>query len=322
EKIDGTIIAQKALSAVTRTGQRFGISYLVDLLRGSRSQKIRDEHKLLKTYGVGADLSKEEWFAHFKDLVSQEFLAQTDGAYPTIVLTEKSDDVLKGRAAVELFKIEAAEVDRSKKEQPSSTPYITELFDQLRHLRLELSKNEGLPPYVVFSDATLVEMAAFLPQNESEMLRISGVGDLKLKKYGTVFLDVIRDYCDRNKLGSRIDLETGTRKPRSRTKRNDKGDDTFTVSLKMFRAGRSISEIAAERGLALSTIESHLARFVETGEVALAEVVPDHKIEPIRKALIELNVETAIGPVKELLGDEYSYGEIRAVAADFLRHNN
>ena len=87
----------------------------------------------------------------------------------------------------------------------------------------------------------------------------------------------------------------------------------------MFKAGKPPAEIAAARGLALSTVEGHLSRFVPTGQVSLEELVPPHKIETIRKAIIDLNAETAIGPVKELLGDDYSYGEIRAVAAEFLR---
>ena len=103
EKFDGTIIAQKALSAVARTDQRMGLSYLIDFLRGSKSQKIWDTHKNLKTYGVGADISKENWFDYFKDLIAQGFLKQTEGQFPTIVLTEKSEDVLKGKVKSRTF---------------------------------------------------------------------------------------------------------------------------------------------------------------------------------------------------------------------------
>ncbi len=321
EKIDGTIIAQKALSAVVRTGQRFGLTYLIDFLRGSRSQKIWAEHTMLKTYGVGADISKEEWFAYFKELIAQGFLDQTDGTYPTIGITAKGRNVLKGDMQVELFKITAPDVSRSSSAGVAAPSYIKDLFDELKQKRLALARAEDIPPYIVFSDASLAEMAAYLPQNEEEMLRISGVGDVKMDKYGSAFLGIIREYCEKNVLASRIDLKTKNRKPKTRTKRDAKGDDTYTISLKMFRSGRPISEIAAERGLATSTIEGHLARFIPTGEVKLGELVPEHKVEPIRKAIIELNAETSIGPVKELLGEDYSYGEIRAVAAEFLRSN-
>src|SRR5205085_526562 len=104
ETFDGTIIAQKALSAVFRTGQRFGMTYLIDFLRGSDAQSIRDEHKNLKTYGVGSDVSKNAWFEYFKDLIAQGYLAQAEGKYPIILLTDKSSDVLAGRVKVELTK--------------------------------------------------------------------------------------------------------------------------------------------------------------------------------------------------------------------------
>ncbi|HVE57565.1 MAG TPA: RecQ family ATP-dependent DNA helicase, partial [Pyrinomonadaceae bacterium] len=109
ERFDGTVIAQKALSAVYRTNQRMGLGYLVDFLRGSQSQKIWDEHKNLKTYGVGADVSKNQWFEYFRDLISQGFLKQSDGQFPIIQLTEKSLDVLKGNVAVELIKVTVKE---------------------------------------------------------------------------------------------------------------------------------------------------------------------------------------------------------------------
>ena len=321
ERFDGTIIAQKALSAVARTGQRFGLSYLIDLLRGSQSQKIRDEHKNLKTYGVGADVSKEDWFSYFKELIAQGILQQTGGEYPVIALTEKSEDVLKGNTKVELFTVTTKETHGSSLVSAVSHPYIPELFNELKQLRTAFARSEDVPPYVIFSDATLVELATYLPHNEQEMLAISGVGDVKLEKYGADFLEKIREYCDDNNLESRIGLKSPERRRRQRTKRDAIGEDTFTTSLKMFKAGKSPAEIARERSLAQSTIEGHLARFIPTGQVKLEELVPGHKIEPIRRAIIELNAETAVGPVKELLGDDFTYGEIRAVHAALSRQD-
>jgi ATP-dependent DNA helicase RecQ len=319
EKFDGTIIAQKALSAVARTGQRMGLSYLVDFLRGSKSQKIWDEHKNLKTYGVGADISKENWFEYFKDLLAQGILRQTEEKFPRIVLTEKSEDVLRGKVTVELFKAAEREEKRTSLVSDVSLPYIKELFDALKKLRSEFSRSEGVPPYVVFSDAALIEMATYLPQTSSEMLKISGVGDVKMDKYGLDFLRAVKEYCRENGLSSRIELKTPKREPKRRTKRNADGDDTYTITLKMFRSGSSVEQIAEERGLSPNTIETHLVRFIPTGEVRLAEIVAEEKIEPIRKAILELNAEQGIAPVKEFLGEDFSYGEIRAVIADFMR---
>ena len=322
EKFDGTIIAQKALSAVARTGQSFGLTYLIDLLRGSKSQKMRLEHLNLKTYGIGADISKNNWFDYFKDLISQGFLAQTEGQYPTIVLTEKSEDVLKGNVEVELFKVIEKEDKKQSLVSEVSLPYIKELFDELKILRTAFAREESVPPYVVFSDATLIEMATYLPEDGNEMLKISGVGDIKMQKYGADFLTKITDYCEENNLESRINLKTPKHEPKKRTKRNAKGEDTHMISLKMFKNGASINEIAEQRELAAGTIETHLVRFIPSGEVKLAEIVPEYKIETIRNAIIEMNADQGIGPIKEFLGEDYSYGEIRAVVADFMRIAN
>jgi ATP-dependent DNA helicase RecQ len=314
EKIDGTVIAQKALSAVARTGQTFGISYLIDFIRGSKSKKIRGEHKNLKTYGVGADISKDSWFAYFKDMISQGILAQTGGQYPTIEFTKKSLEVLSGNLSVELFKIIAEKEKKSSLVSKVSHPYIQELFDELKTLRTIFAKEEGVPPYVVFSDATLVEFATYLPQSKSEMLKISCVGDVKMNKYGADFLNSVRTYCKKNKLASRIELKTPKRKP-PRT-RNSRGGGTHTISLKMFKEGLSIPEIAKERSLKQSTIENHLVRFISSGEVEVEELVDIEKIEPIREVILELNPENGLAPIKERLGEEFSYGEIRAVVAE------
>ncbi len=322
EKFDGTIIAQKALSAVVRTGQSFGLTYLIDLLRGSKSQKMRLEHLNLKTYGVGADISKNNWFDYFKDLISQGFLAQTEGQYPTVVLTEKSEDVLKGNVEVELFKVIEKEDKKQSLVSEVSLPYIKELFDALKILRTAFAREESVPPYVVFSDATLIEMSTYLPEVKNEMLKISGVGDVKMEKYGADFLAKITDYCEENNLESRINLKTPKHEPKKRTKRNAKGEDTYTISLKMFKNGASIDEIAEQRELASGTIETHLVRFIPSGEVKLTEIVPEYKIETIRNAIIEMNADQGIGPIKEFLGEDYSYGEIRAVVADFMRMAN
>jgi ATP-dependent DNA helicase RecQ len=304
ERFDGTIIAQKALSAVYRTGQRFGLSYLIDFLRGSQAKTIRDEHKNLKTYGVGADISKDNWFDYFKDLIAQGYLKQTEGQYPTIVLTEKSEAVLRGNERVDLIKVTIKEDRKASLVSKVSHDYFKDLF---------------VPPYVIFSDATLIEMATYLPQTEDEMRKISGVGDLKMEKYGADFLEVVKDYCDRNNLASRINLKSPKRERKTRTKRDANGQDTYSISLDMFKSGLSIAEIAEARGMAQSTIETHLVRFIASGEISLEDLVLFSKIEPIRNAITRLNSGTAVAPVKEFLGENFSYGEIRAVMAEFLR---
>lgn len=315
EKFDGTIIAQKALSAVYRTEQRMGLNYLIDFLRGSQSQKIWDTHKTLKTYGVGADISKNNWFDYFKDLIGQGYLKQTEGQFPTIVLTEKSNAVLFENETVELFKVTVKEDKQPKPASDVPQEYFRDLFDALKSVRTTIARGENVPPYIVFSDATLIEMSAYLPQTKEEMRKISGVGDLKLEKYSIDFLSEIRKYCETKNLGSRIDLKTPKREPKKRTKRDVEGIDTYHQTLDMFYSGLSIEEIAEARELAKGTIEMHLVRFVQSGEVRIEDLVSPEKISGIKAAILQAQSNGAVAPVKEILGDEYSYGEIRAVMA-------
>ena len=318
ENFDGTVIAQKALSAVARTGPRFGLSYLIEFLRGSTSQKIREEHKELKTYGIGADLSKEEWTSYFKQLIAQGLILQTGGTYPTLALTDTSGDVLKGNVEVKLVKV-AVTVDDTEADAAIPTDYDRELFDILRKERLEIAREEQVPPYIVFSDVTLVEMASYYPQSREDMIRISGIGDTKMERYGERFIALITEYCTVRQIEPK--RKPGAAKKVSRQKKTPGPGGTHLETLRMYRAGHSIESIAETRGLAISTIESHLARFVETGEIDLDELVPAHKAEIIRAAIIESDAGEAVGPVKSRLGDEYTYGEIRAVMANFARRS-
>jgi len=315
ETIDGTIIAQKALSAVYRTGQRMGLGYLVDFLRGSQSQKIWDSHKNLKTYGVGADISRSEWFEYFRELMAQGYLKQSDGQFPTIQLTEKSDEVLRGNVSIELIKATVREEKKQTLVPDVSHEYFKDLFNDLKKVRTDFARAENVPPYVVFSDATLVEMATFLPLDLNAMGKISGVGELKLEKYGADFLEVVKDYCDANNLESRIGLKQPKREKKQRTKRTESGQSTYDISLEMFKSGYSVEEIARKRGMTKSTVEIHLVRFIQNGEITIEDIVPDYKIESIRDAIERFRDLGALSPIKEFLGDNYSYGEIRAVLA-------
>ncbi|MFL6374643.1 MAG: DNA helicase RecQ [Pyrinomonadaceae bacterium] len=310
ETFDATIVAQKALSAVYRTGQRFGISYLIDLLRGS--QAVRDEHKNIKTYGVGSDISKNDWFDHFKDLIARGYLVQSVGNYPTLQLTEKSADVLAGRVKVELTKARVRE-QRAGKLAPADTTYEQPLFEELRRLRAVIAQAENLPPYIVFSDATLIEMATWLPLTDDDMRRIMGVGDVKMQKYGRDFLAEIRKYCSRLNLESRSGLKASSRARKRRT-RKPEGRSTFEISLDLFREGKSIQEIARIRDLGVSTIEGHLALFIPAGKIALEELVSTEKVPTIREAVFKHGT-AALGPIKTDLGEQFTYGEIRAVIA-------
>ncbi|MES2764451.1 MAG: DNA helicase RecQ [Bacteroidota bacterium] len=312
EKIDATIPAQKLLSAVFRLQGRFGANYVVDFLKGSDSEKIRAEHKLLKTYGAGAELSKNQWMDYLRDLVALGYLQQTDDKFPLLKLTEMSGPVLKGEEQVWLVK--ASEQKEEKKyAAKTELPYEKELFDLLKSLRKQLADDDKVPPYVIFSDATLVEMASYFPLTIDEMRKISGVGEMKLERYGGNFLKEIQQYCIDNQLSSKIHQKTVGRQPRSSAPK-EKLPDTKFISLDLFKRGKSITEIAALRNFSTNTIEGHLAHYVATGEIPLEAIVERSKVPAIEDA-IQRYGNNALKPLKDALGDEFSYGEIKAVIA-------
>jgi ATP-dependent DNA helicase RecQ len=307
-KFDGTLIAQKALSAVARVKERFGANYIIDFLRGSKSEKIWADHKALKTYGAGADISKADWQRYLRELIAQGFLRISEDGYSALQLTVKSEAVLRGDLKVELI---ASEVISEQEEEALN--YETELLADLRKKRQEIAIGENLPAYIILSDATLLEVATYLPQKMDELRLISGFGDVKLAKYGREFLAVINAYSSEKGLTSRITQKSVKRERKSKPKKG-KISDTFKVTFDLYKEGKTVPEIANERGLSPTTIEGHLSRFVQTGELDVHEFVNEAKIPAIKNAVESYGSEM-LSPLKEVLGDAYTYGEIKAVIA-------
>lgn len=305
---DGTILAQKLLSAVFRLGERFGLGYTIDVLRGSRAQKIRPEHQTIKTFGAGADTSKEDWFRYAKDLIALGYLKQVGEPYPILALTKKSAAVLRGEETVMLT--ESVATKEIASELP---PHEEALFEQLKNLRADLARKANVPAYVIFSDATLLELATFLPVSSIELRRISGFGEVKIARYGFLFLDVIQKYCEEYAIASRMDQKF-TSSLRTHRIKKERNSDTKRESLRLFQSGKMPAEIAKIRELTTSTIESHLAYFVGTGDVALKDLVPEEKIARIRDA-IQKQGAFPRGALKIALGEDISYGQIDAVLA-------
>jgi ATP-dependent DNA helicase RecQ len=205
---DITIYAQKFLSCVKRVDEKFGAVHVVDILLGSKNEKIlRWEHDKLSTYGIGMELTKKQWMHIGRQLLNMGFLKQ-EGEYHTLSLTAKAWDSLKKREtifgaiqAVERTKKEATKKKAQKKQgKKESVEPDSELFAILRQKRKEMADAAGVPPYVIFSDRTLMEMAAYYPQSSESLLRIFGVGHAKLGKFGDTFLDMIRSYCKKHGL--------------------------------------------------------------------------------------------------------------------------
>jgi ATP-dependent DNA helicase RecQ len=196
---NGTTAAQKALSAVYRTGQQFGVGYLVDVLTGKKTERIEQyKHDQLKTFGVGADVSKADWHAIFRQLVAAGYLSVDMEGHGGLRLSKKSEPLLKGEQTIafrELTKFTAAKKSGGTKTTATSTVTVDEqdAWEMLREKRLQLSRRQNVPPYVIFHDTTLLEMLRRRPQSLLEMSKIPGVGDSKLQKYGQVFLDLLSE---------------------------------------------------------------------------------------------------------------------------------
>jgi ATP-dependent DNA helicase RecQ len=200
ESIDVTEDARKALSCVYRVQQRFGIGHLIDILRGSENERILNlGHNQLSTYGIGSDKSKDYWASIYRSLIHRGLLHQDLGDYSTLKLTKECWPLMKGEEAFFMAtpRIKATESQKTKKKKKKAIDdieYNQNLFDHLRQLRKELAAAAKVPPYVVFSDKSLAEMAAVLPETEEQMLQIHGVGDKKFQKYGELFLERIQEF--------------------------------------------------------------------------------------------------------------------------------
>lgn len=195
---DGTEAARKALSCVYRTGQRFGVNYVVDVLTGKDDSRIfQNQHEQLSTYGIGAEFAHTEWRRIFRQLISMGFLRVDMERHGAVMLTHTSRPLLRGEQQISLRKqVKASRQSAKPKRAPVEllAPVDEDLFEALRAERLKLATELGVPPYVVFHDSTLREMAAYQPMNTTELLDINGVGEAKLEKFGESFLAVIEDF--------------------------------------------------------------------------------------------------------------------------------
>ena len=196
ETFDATIEAQKVLSCVYRVGERFGVKHVVDVLRGADNERVRNlGHNKLSTYGIGAEMSEAEWTSIVRQLIHRGLLTQDIAHYSVLKLTAQARPVLKGEETLTLARPRIK--TKAKKRSRAAAglePGDEGLFDALRALRKSLAEEQGVPPYVVFGDATLVEMAQRKPSSDEELIMITGVGEKKLERYGAEFLYAISTF--------------------------------------------------------------------------------------------------------------------------------
>jgi ATP-dependent DNA helicase RecQ len=320
---NGTVIAQKILSAVIRTGERFGAAHVAKVLRGANTKQIRQYgHERLSVYDIVDDYSESQLLEVMSLLVGRGLLVR-GGQYPTLSVTGEGREALRPSASVSLPMLETATMDTGP--DAPATEYDAFLFEKLRSLRLRLAGERGVPPYVVFGDASLQQMARYYPQSNETFLKVSGVGESKLQQFGAAFLTVIRDHAGPN---GREDLLEGRVESGPSAGRKDRKGSSGGIgnSVKETRGlllqGMPLDEIARSRGFAVRTVVGHVVSLIESGDVSPAEyLVPTgDRLDKIRDAF-RVHGYYELSPVREALGHDYSYDELQ-IARAYLRSSH
>jgi len=300
ETWDGTIAAQQALSCIYRTEQRFGVTYLMDVLLGKDNDRIKSfGHDKQSTFGIGKELDEKQWRSVFRQLVAKGYVEVDFEGYGAFKLTEKCRPLLRSEETLMLRKDIAPEKGKRKKAERKAAAQgkDTMLWEALRAKRRELADDQDVPPFVIFHDATLMAMIEEKPVDLKQMSYISGVGEKKLELYGEKFLEVLHEFSD---------MEI---------------PDTVAESVVLFRLGYTVEKVAQQRELTEGTIYTHLAQAVEEGSVLLNDVIDlaENEIQQIEDAIISLPEEqkNALKPLFELFDGAYSYSVLRCVRAGF-----
>jgi len=328
---DITIPAQKFLSCVKRTGERFGAGHVADVLHGSKAEKIlKYEHDKLSTYGIGKELTQKQWMALARQLVQMGYLNQ-DGEYRTLSLTQKATDTLKSRAKI-FGQLQEHEARAPQKANKAELEYNHALFALLREKRKDLADEAGVPPYVIFSDRTLVEMSAYYPQSQASLLTISGVGQVKLSSYGETFLAVIKLYCEKHNIVEKKKAERRVKRSAfpSPAGRGVRGEGEISVRTTLiaeaYNEGESVENLMKRYQVTAGTILDHLMRYVTAGNnlrngsdlLALTSTSPDEQQNAF--AAFDEFGAALLKPVFEKLEGRLNYDELKILRLIYLAH--
>jgi ATP-dependent DNA helicase RecQ len=322
---DGTQAARKALSCIYRTGQRFGTSYLVDVLIGKTHERIRRfGHDQVSTFGIGQELTADQWKSVYRQLVAAGFIAVDIEGHGALRLTEQSRPLLRGERHIRLRqdpdrKRASVSGRRPAMELPSD-PEALALWQALRDYRRQLAQEQDVPAYHIFTDATLREILTYRPRDREELSRISGVGQVKLEHFGEGFLRLLKTHEAEHGRPAGLPSPPAARAaPISPRARSVGLTDTVRETLELCRSGQSVDRIAEYRGLKTSTVYAHLERCIEEGQVAVKDVVhlDQETIRAIELAIERLpeNAFMSLKPIFETFEGRYDYGLLRCVRA-------
>ncbi|MEG4322761.1 MULTISPECIES: DNA helicase RecQ [unclassified Microcoleus] len=306
---DWTLEAMKFLSCIARCQEKFGMNHIIDVLRGSKSQKILQyQHNQLSTYGIGKDRSADEWKKLSRSLINQGLLDEKTDGFPILKLNEKSWEIMKRQRTVEI----AIEAPREVQGRTRSLAVEVEgLFAILRTLRKQIADEQFVPPYVVFADRSLRDMAEKRPQNLTEFEEVYGVGSNKRDKYGKVFLEAIQAFCKEQGLPTGAASSAAANLPTLANVPSYSQMQTW----ELYRQGLTVQGIANARGMSPTTIAGHLVELMDMGkEVDLNLLVESERQQAIVQA-IEVIGDERLRAIYEYLQERYTFEEIKFVRA-------
>lgn len=313
--IDITADARIVCCAVLEVEERFGSGHIVDIITGAKRKRIRQfGHATLKSYGAGKGRKKEFWRELIEDLITQAVLTRTAGDRPVLRLAENASDVLEKDLRLTVRK--PSDASAAITQQKDSPDGDADLFEQLHVVRRQAADQRNVPPYVVFSDRALREMATRCPLTDAEFLTISGVGRVKLELFGPVFLPVIREFAQANPgraeelRKSMRDLAPEPKRPMIRPP-----SETVETTWRMLQQTPDPAQVAEARGLAVSTIFSHIEQVILSGrQVDIDAYIPSQRRQELERLFKELGTPM-LKPVIEASGSAFSYEEARLVRA-------
>jgi ATP-dependent DNA helicase RecQ len=305
---DWTIEAQKFLSCVARCKERFGMKYIIDVLRGSKQKRIRQNgHDRLSTYGIGMDKTAEQWKLLSRSLLHQGLVSETTDGYSVLKLNDASWEVLRKQRSVHIA-IPKKPVEVLTSASNKKIEFET-LLEILRSLRKQVADEQAIAPYMVFADSTLRLMAQLRPQTLDAFGELPGVVEYKVIQYGDRFVGAIQSY-----------IQSQTPAPKTpRTTASGRPTGTQIHTLQLYQNGLSVAEIAAQRNIKPSTVMGHLADLIQLNEpVDINQFVSPERQATIWQA-IQVVGDGALTPIRDYLGESYDYGEIRLVRALWRR---
>ncbi|UZO80219.1 DNA helicase RecQ [Aquimarina sp. ERC-38] len=298
EFIDGTIVAQKALSCIIRLGEEEPIGTLIDVLRGAQNATVLDNnYQQLKTYGIGRDLSWQDWQQYIIQLINQGFVEIAFHLNNKLKITPRAKKVLFEGEKVRLANLKAIEKQKETLKKAAKTIQEDTLFQRLRKLRLSIAQKNDIPAYQIFSDATLKDIEKSRPLTDDEFLQVNGVGRAKMQKYGHQFIKEILAFSSEK---------------RTKTKKRLASGDSYKLTLDLLNQGKTPEEISTERGLALSTIYGHLFKLSEAGhKLDLTAFIDASSLKAIEKAREELKNPDKLKVYFDYFEETMDYNTIR-----------